>query len=86
MDAWASAHHPNRKHTMNLKPLALATLLIAAIPAFAQTTATPTPQQRIDQRQANQEKRIEQGRQSGALTQREAARLEQGQARVSTME
>lgn len=35
------------------------------------------------QRNINQQQRIEQGVQSGALTQREAARLEAGQARVS---
>ncbi|MGE5641183.1 MAG: hypothetical protein ACM30H_13920 [Clostridia bacterium] len=53
-----------------------------ALPAFAQTTSTP----RIDQRQANQERRIEQGEKSGALTQKEAARLEKGQAHVQKME
>ena len=53
-----------------------------AAPAFAQTTSTP----RIDQRQANQERRIEQGEKSGALTAKEAARLEKGQARVQKME
>ena len=53
-----------------------------ALPAFAQTTSTP----RIDQRQANQERRIEQGEKSGALNQKEAARLEKGQARVQKME
>jgi len=50
--------------------------------ALAQTTSTP----RIDQRQANQEKRIEQGVKSGELTKKEAARLEKGQARVQKME
>ena len=55
---------------------------VIALPAFAQTQSTP----RIDQRQANQERRIEQGEKSGALTQKEAARLEKGQARVQKME
>ena len=53
-----------------------------SLPAFAQTTSTP----RIDQRQANQERRIDQGVQSGQLNQKEAARLEKGQARVQKME
>lgn len=53
-----------------------------ALPAAAQTQSTP----RIDQRQQNQERRIEQGEKSGALTRREAARLEKGQARVQKME
>jgi uncharacterized membrane protein YebE (DUF533 family) len=62
-------------------------LFIAAIataitlPAFAQTY-TPG----IDQRQMNQEQRIDQGIASGQLTQREAARLERGQQRVDNME
>ena len=56
--------------------------LAISLPALAQTASTP----RIDQRQANQERRIEQGEKSGALTQKEAARLEKGQARVQRME
>ena len=71
---------------MNLKPLAVAFLLAAAVPALAQTTTAPSAQQRIDQREANQQKRIEQGGKSGALTQREEGRLEKGQARVERME
>ena len=38
------------------------------------------------QRNVNQEKRIEQGVQSGALTNRETGKLEQGQAKVDRME
>ena len=53
-----------------------------ALPAMAQTQSTP----RIDTRQANQERRIEQGEKSGALTGKEAARLEKGQAQVQKME
>jgi hypothetical protein len=62
--------------------LAAAVAAAFALPALAQTSSTP----RIDQRQANQERRIEQGEKSGALTQKEAARLEKGQARVQKME
>lgn len=53
-----------------------------AAPGFAQTSSS----KRIDARQAIQERRIEQGQKSGALTGKEAARLEKGQARVQKME
>jgi hypothetical protein len=53
-----------------------------AFPALAQTTSTP----RIDQRQQNQQQRIDQGVKSGQLNQKEAARLEKGQARIQKME
>ena len=62
--------------------LAAAVISAFTLPALAQTTSTP----RIDQRQANQERRIEQGVKSGQLTTKEAARLEKGQARVQKME
>lgn len=59
------------------------TALTAALaaPGFAQTNTAG-----IDKREANQERRIEQGVRSGALTQQEAAKLETGQAKVRTME
>lgn len=66
------------KHTSTL---AIAVLAVFALPVMAQTS---TP--RIDQRQANQERRIDQGVQSGALTEREAVRLEKGQTHVDNME
>lgn len=68
---------------MKIKTI-VAALFAAALtlPALAQTTSTP----RIDQRQANQQQRIEQGMQSGALTEREAARLEKGQEHVQKLE
>ena len=65
-----------------IKFLAIAALAASTLPVFAQTTSTP----RIDQRQANQAQRIEQGKKSGALTSKEAARLEKGQARVQKAE
>jgi len=65
-----------------VKFITIAAAAAFALPALAQTQSTP----RIDQRQANQERRIEQGEKSGALTQKEAARLEKGQARVQKME
>ena len=66
----------------SMKFVTAAVFAALALPAFAQTTSTP----RIDQRQANQERRIEQGEKSGALTKKEAARLEKGQARIQKME
>src|SRR2546423_865867 len=56
--------------------------IFVGMAALALAQSTP----RIDQRQANQERRIEQGEKSGALNQKEAARLEKGQARVQKME
>jgi hypothetical protein len=66
----------------NMKFVTVAVIAAFAFPVFAQTTSTP----RIDQRQANQERRIEAGEKSGQLNKREAARLEKGQARVQKME
>lgn len=68
---------------MFLRPLVIAAALgLAASSAFAQTTSTP----RIDARQDRQEQRIEKGVASGQLNQREAARMERGQAHVQKME
>ena len=61
---------------MNARNFVFAACLALPIVAFAQSTP------RIDQRQANQAARIEQGEASGALTGREAARLERGQRHV----
>jgi len=66
----------------SMKFVTIAVFAALALPAFAQTTSTP----RIDQRQENQQQRIDQGVKSGELTQKEAARLEKGQARVQKME
>ena len=57
--------------------IAAALFALAAIPVAAQTA---TPQ--VDQRQFNQEARIQQGVQSGALTNKEAAKLEKGQDKI----
>lgn len=65
---------------INFKAVAAAIALAFAGSAFAQTTTPPvrdpatTPG--IDKRLDNQQKRIDQGVQSGQLTDREAARLE----------
>lgn len=63
-----------------IKALAAIAIVLPTL-AFAQAN-TPG----IDQRQANQERRIDQGVASGSLTQREANRLERGQQRVGNME
>lgn len=49
-------------------------------------TAKSASPSRIDQRQAEQQRRIDQGVKSGQLTDKEAARLQKGQARVQKME
>ena len=65
-----------------MKLASLAALVAAvALPVAAQTS---TP--RVDQREANQQARIQQGVQSGQLAPKETANLEHGQARVETME
>jgi hypothetical protein len=72
---------------MNIKMM-IATLTIAVLPglAAAQTTPSDAAAARIDQRQANQQQRIDQGVKSGELNQREAARLQKGQDRVQRKE
>lgn len=67
----------------------VAALLIGAftLPAFAQNPAqAPAAPYNIDQRQANQQRRIDEGVKSGELTPREAARLQKGQAYIQKME
>ena len=73
---------------MRITKTALLFLGALALPALAQTPPArdPAATPGIDKRQANQDKRIQQGVQSGQLTGREAARLEKGQARVERME
>lgn len=55
--------------------------VVLPLAAVAQTN---TP--RVDQRGVNQQARIQQGAASGSLTQKEAARLENGQQHVQNME
>lgn len=65
----------------------VSTVLVAGLLAVTTTTAfaqASTP--RVDTRQQNQERRIDQGVASGSLTQREANRLDAGQQRVDRME
>lgn len=65
-----------------VKFVAAALVAAFALPALAQTDST----KRIDQRQLNQERRIEQGVKAGSLNEREAERLQRGQERVQKME
>ena len=65
----------------SMKIVAAAVIAAFAFPVLAQTTSTP----RIDQRQKDQQQRIDQGVKSGQLNRKEAARLEKGQARIQKM-
>src|SRR5262245_15146304 len=67
---------------MTVRLIAIAFILSApfAVSAFAQTVGSEV------QRDINQENRIEQGLKSGQLSTGEAARLEQGEARIDKME
>ena len=66
-----------------LKKFAAAALMLSlAVPAFAQGPATPG----LDKREANMEKRIEQGKASGSLNEKEAARLEKKKAKLEKAE
>ena len=62
-----------------LRTLTAAVLAFAAAGAFAQAASAPAATPRVDQRQANQEKRIDQGIASGELNQRETRRLQKQQ-------
>jgi len=67
---------------MKLKAMIAATLVsVFVMPAFAQTSA-----QRIDDRQAVQKQKIDEGVKSGELTKQEATRLDKGQNKVQRME
>lgn len=52
--------------------------------AFAASSYADTP--KIDNREAKQEQRIDQGIRSGALTPKEEAKLDAGQAKIEKME
>jgi hypothetical protein len=74
---------------MKIRTLACTLALLAGSAAFAQAPATPASKDplatpRIDQRQANQEKRIDQGVSSGALTAKEAARLDKRETKIES--
>src|SRR6185312_11107944 len=77
----SSMTSPNRRKTMKHTVLVIGAVLLAAGMAYGQTE-TPG----IDQRQANQEQRIDQGIASGQLTQHETNRLEKQQHHIDNME
>jgi len=65
--------------------ITLRTLIAAAGVAVAFSASAQTATPNIDLRQANQQARIEQGKATGTLSKREAARMEAGQAKVQGM-
>ena len=73
---------------MKIRTLIAALALTVGGAAFAQAPVAPvapkdpTATPRIDQRQVEQEKRIQQGVASGALTPKEAAKLEKREAKI----
>jgi len=72
---------------MNLRtPLTGFALALLTVTTFAQTPGAAPATPRVDARQANQEKRIEQGVASGQLTPRETLRLEREQKHVAVAE
>lgn len=71
---------------MNIKTI-IAAVVIAAVPALSYAQAKdPAATPGIDKRQDIQQKRIDQGVQSGELNKREAARMERHQAGINKME
>lgn len=71
---------------MNIKTI-IAAAVIAAVPALSYAQARdPAATPGVDKRQEVQQKRIDQGVQSGELNKREAARLERHQAGIDKME
>jgi hypothetical protein len=70
----------NQEHLMNRTTFIACLLLGSGAAAFAQSPAGTV------QRDVNQEKRIEQGLQSGALSTREAATLQREESRVDRMQ
>ncbi|MHC1700164.1 MAG: hypothetical protein AB9900_04175 [Humidesulfovibrio sp.] len=68
-----------------LKKFAAAALMLSlAVPALAQPPKGETPG--LDKREARMEKRIEQGKASGALNEKEAARMEKRMDRLERAE
>ena len=61
-------------------------LACASLAGFAQTAPDPAATPGVDQRQARQERRIDQGVTSGELAPKEAGKLEAEQARIQQTE
>lgn len=62
------------------------TPFLFALAATVVLAATPALADRVDHRQTNQHKRIENGVRSGQLTPQEAAKLKGGQREIATLE
>jgi hypothetical protein len=78
---------PGENTMFRIKSTLLASALtLACLTTWAQSAPNPAATPGIDQRQANQEKRVDQGVASGALTPREAKRMENQQAAVDRAE
>jgi hypothetical protein len=75
---------PKKRGNNIMSKLAITGFAVASLILPVWVAAQSTP--RIDQRQENQEKRIDKGVDSGKLNQKEAARLEKGQKHVQKME
>ena len=73
---------------MNRFQTILAAAMIGAmtLPAFAQAPAATPSTPNLDKREANQQRRIDQGVKSGQLTPQESARLEKRQERLTAHE
>jgi uncharacterized membrane protein YebE (DUF533 family) len=69
---------------MKMKSAIRAALAVAGL-AAAFGAAAQTQTSGADQRQANQQARIDQGKATGALSKREATRVQAGQAKVAGM-
>jgi hypothetical protein len=61
-------------------------IFLATAPVFVQTPASGTTDPGIQKRMENQDQRIDQGVQSGALTPRETGKLEAEQAKIQQAE
>lgn len=66
--------------------LAAAVIGASTLPAFAQAPATTPSTPNLDKREANQQRRIDQGVKSGQLTPQEAERLQKRQDRLTANE
>lgn len=71
---------------MKIQTLVAALALTIGASAFAQAPVTPAPlaTPKIDQRQVNQEKRIDKGIASGALSSGNAARLDKRDTKIAS--
>ena len=68
--------------SIRIHRIAALLVLAAALPAGAAGTNTPN----LDQREVNQQRRIDQGASSGALTDHEAARLQHRETKLNNDE